>query len=118
MKELRRHGTESAARHDDRALRTEGTSRANRDGRRNRLKESDFWFNPAPVQQDGLNRFGNSMSANTFRPVARHKTDNQATYHWHQNDKPSQVMAGGTHHVRLKSLIEEQVGKQPDQLEQ
>ena len=50
MKELRDQRAEGAAGHDDRTLRAEGAAGSDRDGRRQRLEDGDFWLDPAAVE--------------------------------------------------------------------
>ena len=63
--------------YDDRSLRAERPSRADRDRRRQWLEERELRLDPAAVHQDRFDRLRDAVPANPFRAVARHESDDQ-----------------------------------------
>ena len=118
MEELRDHGTKRAARHDNRALSSEGSARANGNGRRNRLQNGHPGLDLATLQQNGFNRFWNAVTADTLGAVARHQADDETADHRHDNLQPAEVVARGRNHRSAPALIEKQVGENSNQPQQ
>src|SRR5262249_5228435 len=95
MKKLRDHRAESSAGHDDRTLGAEWTARTDGNCRRNRLKNRNFRFNPAAVDQDGLNRFRDAVAPDALRAVASHDADDQRAANGDQYAERTKVITGG-----------------------
>ena len=87
MKTLRKERSDSSACHDDRSLRAEGPPAADRDRRRKRLEQCDLERKPALTEQDGLDRFRNSVSPNLVRPEPRHEANNDAAQNRDRHDQ-------------------------------
>src|SRR6185436_7193669 len=118
VEELRDHGAEGAAGHDDRTFRAEGAARPDGDGGRERLEEGDPGLDLAALEQDGLDRFRDPVAADTLGPVAGHEADDEGARHGDEDLEPPEVVARGRHHLRRPALEEEQVREQADQLQE
>src|ERR1041385_3433281 len=91
MEKLRQDGTKRAPRHDDGSLGPEGTAGADRDGGRYRLEQSHLWLNETAPKQNCLERFGNPVTADLLRAVARHQTNHERARH-RRGDHPRAEM--------------------------
>ena len=75
VEQLRDHGAERAAGHDDGAFGAERSAGADGDGAGERLEDRHLGFHLAAVDQDGFDGFGNAVAADALRAVARHESD-------------------------------------------
>src|SRR6185437_5132911 len=74
--ELTDEGTNRTACLNDGAFRAEWAAGADGDGRRERLEDRDFRFNPAAGGEHGFHGFRNAMTFNFVAAVLGHKADN------------------------------------------
>src|SRR2546427_1745025 len=117
MEELRGHGPECPTRHDDRAFRTERTSRSDGDGRRNRLEDRELRLNTAAVEKDGFDCFRNAVATNSLGSVSRHETNNQAPENRHSDHEDSEMMAERRHQLARYALVKENVRDESDEFQ-
>ena len=75
METLGKERTEGSARHDDRPFGTKGTASADGDGGGQGLKQCHLELDAAAAQQDGLERLRDAVTANLFRAISRHESD-------------------------------------------
>ena len=54
------------------------------------FSRASFGCDPAAVDQNGFDRFGNAVPADSFGSVARHQSDDQRPSHRHQDRPPAQ----------------------------
>src|SRR5581483_960996 len=118
VEELRHHGAEGTARHDDRPFGAKRAARADGDRGGERLQEGDPWLHPAPVDQDRLNRLRDAVAANPLRAVARYQPDDERTNHRDQYHPEAERVARRGNERCLPALVEEEIGEQPDEPEQ
>lgn len=74
----RRGGTSG---HNDRPFGAEGATGSDRNRRGDRLKNGHPEIEPRAAEQNGLDRFRDSMQANLFPTIACHKADEQGASH-------------------------------------
>src|SRR5207244_12578640 len=85
---------------------------------RNWLEDCELWLNTAAVEQDRLNRFWYSVPANALRSVPRHESDDQTADNRNRDNEKSKMMAARRNQFCCEALVEEQISKKPDQLQQ
>src|SRR5207302_6256432 len=88
------------------------------DGGRNRLEHGHARFYARAAQQNGLERLGNTVSADLLRAVVADKADNQSADDRHSQHPPSQMIAGGRNRLRAPALIEKYLREEIDELQQ
>ena len=81
------------AAHDDGALCPERTAGTNSNRCRDGFQDGDLRVDPRAVQQDGLDRFGNTMPPDLVRPEASHPSNQQSANYRHNNHPITQRAA-------------------------
>jgi hypothetical protein len=94
VKELRDHGTERTAGHDNGTFRAEGSARTDRDGGGKRLQNRQARLYPAAVDQDGFKGLRDAVTADALGAIARHKANHQRTRHGYEQGPPPEMITG------------------------
>src|SRR5262249_36914406 len=118
MKELCYERAKGAAGHDDWALGSKGPARTDRDCRGNRLQKRHLGFNPASVQQNGFDRFGNAMTANALGAVLRHDANDQRPNDRNEDAVNAKMIADRRDQCTAQSSEIEDIREESDQTEQ
>ena len=72
----------------------------------------------AAIDQDRFDRFWNAVSADSFRAVSRHQSDDQRAADRHQNRPDAQMIAGWRDQRGVPAAEIEQIGEKTDQPQQ
>ena len=106
---------ERAARHDDRAFRTEGPPLPIEIAEERGFEDGDLRAHSAAPDQNRFHRLRYPMVSDLFRPEPRHKADQKAAGHRHEDRPRPQIIPGRRHHLRPETVVVEQIGEVPDQ---
>src|SRR5271155_3853477 len=118
MEQLRDHGAERAARHDDGAFRAKRTTGTDRNCRSERLEERDFWFDAAAIDQNCFDCFRYAMAADSLRAKAGHYTDDERAANRHENAIETQMVAGRGNHSSVPAAKIKEIGEKAYQTQQ
>ena len=118
MKHLRDDRSTCPARHDDRPLGPEGPAGADGDRRRERFEHRNFRLYLAAADQDRLQRLRDTVAPDPVRAIPRHQSDNQTADHRDEDHARSQVVLRRADEGKRKMLIEEEIGKEADELQE
>src|SRR5215472_3124233 len=115
MKKLRDHRAKRATSHDNRTLGPKRSTRPDGNRGRNRLEDRYLRLNAAAVDQNRLNGLGNSVPADAFGSVPRHKPNDQSAADGHQNTEPPEMIPCRRNERGSPVAVVEQIGEEPDQ---
>ena len=118
VKQLRHDGPKRAAGHDDRSFRAEGAARADGNRGGNRLQNRHFRLDETTPQEDRLESFRDAVSADFFRSVAGHQSNDQRTHDGRGDDPGAQVVMRERRKDRIVALEEDKIGDDGDEPEQ
>jgi hypothetical protein len=109
MKQLRENRPARATGHDNRKFRPEWAAGANGNGGGDWLEESDLGLNQTPAEQNRFERFRNAMSADFFRAISRHESDDERAGDRRQNYPDTEMIVNERAELGRKTLKENQV---------
>ena len=118
MEKLRDDRSDRAAGHDDRPFGAERTTRSDRDRRRKRFQNRQPRLHFASVDQNGFERFGNSVASNALGAVARHQPDHEAARYGNQHREPAEMVSRRRHKRGTHSAVVKDVCEESDQSQQ
>ena len=116
MQQLPNQRAKRASGLNDRAFGAERTACPDGDGRRDRLEQCHFRFDPATIYQHRFHRFGNAVAFDLRRSILRHYADYQAADHRNENHPRAQMVTADAPESCRYFVEEKQVGEQPDEL--
>jgi hypothetical protein len=117
VKELRDHGAERAAGHDDRTFRAERAAGTDGDRRRNGFQQRDFGLDAAAVHQYGFDGFGDTVAADAFGAVPSHDADDERAGNGHEQAEHTKMIAGWRNEVGAPAAEVKKVGEKADEPE-
>src|SRR3954465_5970051 len=87
MKKLCEERADGPARHDDRAFGSERPTRADGDGRRERLQNSDLRRHAAATKKNRFQSLWDAVPANLLRAVTSRQPDDESADDGHKDDQ-------------------------------
>src|SRR6185437_11075707 len=108
--ELPDERTKRAAGLNDGAFRAEWAARADGDGRRERLQDGDFRFNPAAGGEHGFHGFRNAMTFDFVAAVLGHEADNQTSDNRDDDDPIMEGSVFRTAEMKRPRVIVSEIG--------
>ncbi len=114
MKELRDHGAEGAAGHDDRALGAKRPAGTDRNCRREWFEKRDFRLDAAAIDENCFDRFRNAVAADALRAIARHHANDERAANRNKNAVETEMVAGGGNHRSAPVAKIKEVREQAD----
>ena len=115
---LREQGSEGAAGHDNGAFGSERPAGSDCYRRGKRLEQSNAGLHPAVARQYRLQRLGDAVAADFFRPVPCHQPDNKAAGCRYQYGQWAEQMRGGWCQGQRKAPEENEIGDRADEADE
>ena len=113
--ELPEQRTESTSRRDDRAFRSEGAARADRNGRGKRFEQRHACRNAAVMDEDLFHRLGNAVTSNRLGTEAGHQADDESADNGNDDHPQAQRVFRRADLGERPTVEERHVGKESDQ---
>ena len=118
VEELADDRADGAAGQDDRALGTERAAGPDADGARDRLQDGEARLDLAAVDEDPLHRLGDAVASDLLGAEPRHQPDDEAAADRDDDGDGAQGVGVGRDQVDAEPLVVEEVGEEPDHVEQ
>ena len=118
VEQLPHDRSDGSAGQDDGSFGAEWTSGSDADGTGDRLEDGQSGLNLAPIDEYPLHGLGNAVPPDLLGSVTGHDSHNQTTADGDDDGDPSQRVGIGRHQMDTDPLVVEQVGEEPDHVEQ